>query len=81
MNNVEKAGAVMKYIAEQEMVTVDRWGHVKFDRITDEGIKTYRYKRGKNVVRLEVKGSDWFRIKSYNIGKMYDGLKNRGLIK
>jgi hypothetical protein len=80
MKNIEKSEILMKFLAEKEMVDVDRWGHVKFDRITESGVKTYRYKRGKNVIRLEVKGSNWFLIKSYNIGKMYDIIeKNEGV--
>ena len=83
MKLCEKAESIQSYIAKNEFVDVDRWGHVKFNRISDKGTKVYRYKKGKNVIRFEVQSQDgktWFLIKSFNVNKMYDKLVEKGLL-
>ena len=83
MKTIEKGRIIQKSIALKEGVEVDRFGHVKYDRISEKGTKTYRYKLQKIVIRFEVKEPStgtWYRIKTYNINKLYDGLKQKDLL-
>lgn len=80
MTLIEKGKAIQSYIAYKELTQVDRWGHVKFDKIVyGKGIETYRYKLCTNVIRLEVKLSDgnWCRLKSYSVNKLYKNLESK----
>lgn len=81
MNIADKGKAIQNYTASKEGIEVDRWGHVKFDRIVEgKGIKKYRYKLQKTTIRFEAGYSDgkWLLIQTYNINKLYDVLESKG---
>lgn len=54
---------------------VDRWGHVKYEKITDDGKNiTYRFKMMSNVIRHERYNKEiktWFLIRSYNLNQVH----------